>query len=202
MDSDAELPDAGAIPAEGSRAHELLVAVVEYVQAEGRVDLSLRQLAEGAGTSHRMLGYYFGTREQLLGLVMRHLSAEYIKHFAGRRPVTRVEAITGTWERFREPNNRLQTQLLFTLANAASERPDIEIPALTADLDNFTLALTAFGQAEGLPPDRAAREARLIVSSLLGLYLDFYITRGSTRVDDSYEALIEWVQRSSSESQR
>lgn len=185
------------MPEPGTKAHEMLLAVIEYIRGEGRVDLSLRQLAEGAGTSHRMLGYYFGTREQLLGAVMRQLSAEYLARFVGRRPTSRVEAIRGTWEMFRDPNNRLQTQLLFALSRAAAERPDIKIPALTTDLDNFATALTAFGTLEGLDEARAKREARLIVATLLGLYLDFFITQGSPQVDESYEALVEWVTRSS-----
>ncbi|MGX5682749.1 hypothetical protein [Schumannella luteola] len=185
------------MPQPGTRAHDLLLAVLDHIRREGRVDLSLRQLADGAGTSHRMLGYYFGTREQLLGCVMRQLSLEYLARFAGRRPTSRVEAIRGTWEMFRDPNNRLQTQLLFALSSAAAERPDLEIPALTSDLDNFAAGLTALGAAEGLDPERAAREARLIVATLLGLYLDFFITRGSAQVNDSYAALIDWVSRSS-----
>lgn len=185
------------MPGEGTRAQAVLLAVIEVMRARGRVDLSLRQLAEAVGTSHRMLTYYFGSREQLLGLVMRKLSAEYIARFDGKRPTTRVEAIEGTWSMFRDPNNRLQTQLLFTLASFAAEQPDVEIPALTEDLDNFAAALTYFGANEGLDPDAAAREARLIVATLLGLYLDFFVTRGSTRVDDSYRTLLEWVGRSS-----
>jgi AcrR family transcriptional regulator len=185
------------MPAPGSRAHELLLLVLAHIRSEGRVDLSLRQLAHGAGTSHRMLGYYFGTREQLLGYVMQQLSIEYLANFDGKRPATRAEAIAWTWQRFRDPNNRLQTQLLFTLSNAAAEHPDVEIPGLTSDLDTFAAGLTALGMNEGLDVDRATREARLIVATLLGLYLDFFITRGSTRIDDSYSALIEWVERSS-----
>lgn len=185
------------VPVEGSRAHELLLAVVAYLRAEGRVDLSFRQIAAGVGTSHRMLAYYFGTREHLLGLVMLRLSAEYIANFDGRRPTTRVETIQGTWTMFRDPNNRLQTQLLFALANAAAEQPDLHIPALTSDLDNFAAALTHFGIQEGLAPARAAREGRLIVATLLGLYLDDFVSGRTSQADESYEALIDWVARSS-----
>ena len=185
------------MPAAGSRAHDLLLRVLAYIRSEGRVDLSLRQLAQGADTSHRMLGYYFGTREQLLGYVMQQLSIEYLANFDGKRPATRSEAIAWTWKRFRDPGNRLQTQLLFTLSNAAAENPDTEIPGLTSDLDTFAAGLTALGVREGLDVERATREARLIVATLLGLYLDFFITRGSVSVDDSYTALIEWVERSS-----
>lgn len=191
-----ERPSGDEVPAEGTRAHELLLAVVAAVRAEGRVDLSLRQLAALAGTSHRMLAYYFGTREQLLGQVMRRLSADYIAKFDGRRPTTRVDTIRSTWSMFRDPNNRLQTQLLFTLANAAAEQPGLQVPAITDALDNFAAALTHFGVQEGLSSDRAAREARLIVATLLGLYLDDFVSGRPEQVELSYQALIEWVQRS------
>ena len=185
------------MPEEGTRAHDVLLAVVDHLREVGRVDLSLRELAAAAGTSHRMLAYYFGTRERLLGLVMLRLSDEYRAHFAGRRPTTRVETLEAAWSRFRDPNNRLQTQLLFVLASAAAEDPDVDIPALNHDLDLFAGALTHFGVAEALAPEVAAREARLIVSTLLGLYLDDFISRGSERVDDSFAALVDWVGRSS-----
>lgn len=185
------------MPEEGTRPHEVLIAVVDHLRAVGRVDLSLRQIAAAIGTSHRMLAYYFGTREQLLGLVMLRLSAEYLAHFSGRRPTTRVETIEAAWSRFRDPNNRLQTQLLFVLASAAAEDPEVEIPALNHDLDVFAAALTHFGVQEGLDSAAAAREARLIVSTLLGLYLDYFVSRGSDRVDESFRALVDWVRRSS-----
>jgi len=184
------------MPEVGTPPYEMLLAVVDFIKREDRADLSLRQLAVGAGTSHRMLGYYFGTREQLLGLVMLQLSQEYMAHYQGRRPDTRVEAVTLVWARFLEPSNRLQTQLLFVLSSAAAAHPEIEIPALTNDLDNLARGLTALGVNEGLEPARSAREARLIVATLLGLYLDYYITRESGQVDDSYLALVEWVERS------
>lgn len=195
----AEGPSGDEVPAEGTRAHEVLLAVVAAIRAEGRVDLSVRQLAALAGTSHRMLAYYFGTREQLLGQVMRRLSAEYIAAFDGRRPTSRVDTIQSTWSMFRDPNNRLQMQLLFMLANAAAEQPGLRIPAITDDLDNFSTALTHFGVQEGLSADRAAREARLIVATLLGLYLDDFVSGRPEQADASYAGLIDWVRRSSAD---
>jgi AcrR family transcriptional regulator len=47
-----------------------LDAVVEHMAAAGRTDLTLVILAEAAGTSDRMLVYYFKTREALLNEVM------------------------------------------------------------------------------------------------------------------------------------
>lgn len=184
------------LPEEGTRSYDMLMRVVAHVRTIGNVNISLRQLASGIGTSHRMLQYYFGTRENLLSLVMMQLSREYIATFAGNRPTSRAEAIQGTWDMFRDPSNRLQTQILLTLSGAAAEQPDLQLPGLTIDLDNFAMGLAAFGRAEGLPPERAEREGRYIVASLLGLYLDFYITKSQESVDASFQTLKGWVERS------
>src|SRR5579875_2418947 len=49
----------------------LLNAVVEVALVGGITDLSLRAIAEAAGTSHRMLIHHFGSREGLLVEVIR-----------------------------------------------------------------------------------------------------------------------------------
>jgi AcrR family transcriptional regulator len=184
------------LPEEGTRSHDMLMSVVAYLRARGNVNVSLRQISADIGTSHRMLQYYFGSRENLLSLVMMQLSREYIAAFAGNRPTSRAETIQGTWDMFRDPNNRLQTQILLTLSGAAAEQPDLQLPGLTLDLDNFTMGLAAFGRIEGLPADRAEREGRYIVASLLGLYLDYYITKNEESVDASFQTLKGWVERS------
>ena len=48
---------------------ELLERVVAFVADAGLTDLSLRRIAEGIGTSHRMLLYHFGSRAGLLAAI-------------------------------------------------------------------------------------------------------------------------------------
>jgi len=59
------VPETAAGPRE-----ELLGRVVEWFARHGVGDTSLRTLAAGTGTSHRMLIYHFGSREGLLGAVV------------------------------------------------------------------------------------------------------------------------------------
>ena len=188
-----------ALPVAGSRAEAMLTKVVAHFRSTGSVNISLRHLAAEIGTSHRMLRYYFGTRENLLGIVMMQLSKEYIEHFSGKRPTTRVETMDAVWTRFLDPNNRLQTQILFALSAAVAERPNLESPGLNADFDNFAAALGAFGRAEGLEPAAADREARAIVSSLLGLYLDFFVARDIEQIQASFDTVRGWVARSTAD---
>ena len=54
-----------------TRAREqLLDRCIEFLQQTGFGELSLREIAAGAGTSHRMLIYHFGGREGLLAAVV------------------------------------------------------------------------------------------------------------------------------------
>ena len=48
-----------------SPRERLLAKAVDHVAAHGVADLSLRALAAALGTSHRMLLYHFGSKEQL-----------------------------------------------------------------------------------------------------------------------------------------
>src|SRR5215216_6725514 len=60
----------------------LLAAAIDYVLANGFSNFSLRQLAAAIGTSHRMLIYYFGSKEGLLVAVIRSVEAAQRDFFA------------------------------------------------------------------------------------------------------------------------
>lgn len=53
-----------------SPREQLLARVLAWFSEHGVGDTSLRTLAAGIGTSHRMLIYHFGSREGLLGAVV------------------------------------------------------------------------------------------------------------------------------------
>ena len=55
---------------------DLLDKTIAYVAAHGLSDLSLRELAAGIGTSHRMLIYHFGNREGLLAAIVATIEAQ------------------------------------------------------------------------------------------------------------------------------
>lgn len=191
-----------SLPAEGSRAEELLLEVVAELRRQGTVNRSLRQIATAVGTSHRMLQYYFGTRENLLSLVMMQFSKEYIARLDPIPPANRAAQVQRTWDLFRDPANRLQTQLMFVLTQAATEHPDIDIPGLRYDVDGYAAYLAVLGEAEGLSPEVAKQEGHFIIASLLGLYLDYFSAKDDARVDDSFRVLLRWIQHSTDEAGR
>ncbi len=55
---------------------ELLDRVIAHVATTGLADQSLRELAAGAGTSHRMVLYHFGSRAGLVAAIAARVEAQ------------------------------------------------------------------------------------------------------------------------------
>src|SRR5260370_40373449 len=70
---------------ESESKDRLLRAATEYVAEHGVTDLSLRGLAAAIGTSHRMLIYHFGSKEDLLIAVIRTVEEQQRQLLAGFR---------------------------------------------------------------------------------------------------------------------
>jgi AcrR family transcriptional regulator len=56
---------------------QIIEQITGYLIANGMADIGLRKLAEVADTSDRMLIYYFGTKEALLGEVLQAIAAGF-----------------------------------------------------------------------------------------------------------------------------
>lgn len=56
---------------------EILQRLTHYLIENGVADIGLRKLAEVAGTSDRMLIYYFATKDALIGQVLQTIAANF-----------------------------------------------------------------------------------------------------------------------------
>jgi len=174
-----------------SQARErLLAAAVEQAMRGGIADQSLRELAAGIGTSHRMLLYHFGSREGLLTAVARAVEE-------AQRAVVSAEGITGAsarrlWEHFSDPRLWPAERLFFELyAHALFGRPGTE-----GFLDNATepwiaAIEPAIAREAGLDDQTARAEARLAVAVTRGLLLDLLATGDSDAVTQAFERYLQ-----------
>lgn len=64
-----------------AKKQQIIVQLMQYMIDHGLADLGLRKLAEVAGTSDRMLIYYFGTKEALIGTVLQTMAANLAWQF-------------------------------------------------------------------------------------------------------------------------
>src|SRR5579871_5796396 len=90
----------------------LLDAAVEHALTKGIVDLSLREIAAGIGTSHRMLIYHFGSREGLLVAVVREVERRERQALTGTLTAADARRL---WSRLADPALRSQERLFFEI---------------------------------------------------------------------------------------
>ena len=157
----------------------LLAATVEHAQAHGISELSLRQLAAALGTSHRMLVYYFGSRDELLVEVTKAVerqqraSLEELAADDGGDPEARMAAM---WRRLTHPSLWPQERLFFELYGQALQGRPHAAPLLDGIVDDWIEPMAAVLVRQGLTPAAARAEARLALAVTRGLLLDLLAT--------------------------
>jgi AcrR family transcriptional regulator len=180
------VPDAAPGPRE-----ELLARVVAWFAEHGVGDTSLRTLAAGIGTSHRMLNYHFGSREGLLGAVVE--AVEQGEHAAlVELTATHDDPFTAGaafWARVAD-RAEVFAPLFFELSTHAM-RGQPHAAGLRTWLRTGWLDALSDGYLDlGLPPDRARTLALQSLAMARGLLFEVAVTgdRGAADV-----AMARWT---------
>lgn len=160
---------------------ELLGRVLDEVARNGLADRSLRDIAESAGTSHRMLLYHFGSRAELVEAIVETTEAaqrDTLRQLADQVD-SAEELILALWHRVSSDELRPFVRLFFECVALTGGR------GLTDPwLDVAEVVTDRLGVAHD--PDRI----RLGVAVTRGLLIDVLAT-GST--DDATRALEAFV---------
>jgi len=174
----------------------LLDRVLAYAAADGVADKSLRESAAGAGTSHRMLLYHFGSREGLLAAVVGAVEAQQRAVLASLTdaagPADGADLMLRLWDQVSDPRIRPFVRLFFTAVGLAVQG----VPGTQVLLDTLTGPwLAEAGEAVGrlgLPVDPVA--IRLGVAASRGLLLELLAGADPDEVTASYHRLVEMWQ--------
>jgi AcrR family transcriptional regulator len=151
---------------------ELLARVMTHVAGTGLSDVSLRELADGVGTSHRMLHYHFGGRAGLVAAIVEAMEAQQRDALAAMADGAAgpTEVVRTQWAALSRPEMAPFVRLFFeVVALALHDRAGTEgfLAGLTEPwLDAGRRAGEAVGAA--VEPD----ELRLGVAVMRGLLLD------------------------------
>lgn len=156
----------------GTARDDLLDRTIAYVAEHGMSDRSLRELAAGIGTSHRMLNFHFASREGLVAAIVGEVEAQQrlaLAELAAEAP-TPTELIRAQWAQLTDPTLRPAIALFFeVLALAVQGRPGTE-----GFLDSLTEPwLDAAAEiAERLAITTTRDELRLGVAVVRGLLIE------------------------------
>lgn len=174
---------------EGTPGREFLDRITAHIIEHGLSEAALRQLATIAGTSHRMLIYYFGSRDGLLGAVLHELRGAESREIIGTAK-TRMQALQALWDYYTAPERRLEMQIFFHLAGQAAHKPKDSSVFTDAVVATWTEELRHVCEREGIDDASAQAEARLLVASVRGLLLDRLLTRDEIGTGLAFQRLL------------
>jgi len=162
-----------------SRAEELLAAAADLVLQSGLQDLSLRSLAERLGTSHRMLIYYFGSKEAFMQALLRRLRITEQMRLRDyeESPASPAERMLAAWDFLASEPMRAHFKLLFEVYGAAIRDPERYQAFLDDTVREWLPMLEMWGDL--LFPELGERNkagARLQLAVTRGLLLDLLTT--------------------------
>lgn len=165
------------------KADDLLVKIIEIVRRTGLAGFSLDTLAPQLGTSSRMLVYYFGSKDELLGRIVYAVRNDTVDAFANQPATSITEAIDQWWNYYRA--NLADMQFFFHLASRSFEEHDkfeeFSSTAVGLWTSYFHQSLRGVTKTDA----EAQAIARLALATVRGLMVDLLITGDTTRVEDA-----------------
>ncbi|MEE6262416.1 TetR/AcrR family transcriptional regulator [Plantactinospora sonchi] len=176
----------------GSESRNLLLSrAVDHIAAHGVSGLSLRGLAAGIGTSHRMLIYHFGSMEGLLVEVVRQVEERQRAVLANltEDPVTSpADAIRLMWRHLADPALWPLERLFFELYGQALRGRPGTVPLLDGVVQSWLDLNVGLAARWGVPAEAARTHARLGLAVIRGLLLDLLATGDRAGTDAAVEA--------------
>ena len=176
---------------EGPARDQLLGRVVAHAAAAGIAGKSLREIAQGVGTSHRMLIYHFGSREGLIAAIVADIEAQQRAVLAAiaEQASNPREVLLGLWEQLTRPELLPFVRLFFEVFGLVAQgTPGTE--GLRESLTRPWLEDGAVA-AERLGIATDAAEVRLGVAVSRGLLLDLVAGAPLADVDAAYRRFVE-----------
>jgi AcrR family transcriptional regulator len=170
----------------------LLDRVITYLADAGVGDRSLRQIAAGAGTSHRMLIYHFGTRDALLVDVVRAVEERQRAALASMRSHTPRELALEFWQRLADPALAPYERLFFELYGAALAGQESVAPVMGEGEVGGGI-VTSWLADESTFAGLSVAQARMALAFIRGALLDLLATGDRPAVDAAVREFVELV---------
>jgi AcrR family transcriptional regulator len=173
---------------------QLLDRAVAYVAANGITDVSLRTLAAGLGTSHRMLIHHFGSKAGLWVEIVRSVEERQRGMLAAVLPdpeVPPAEALRAWWRHISDPSLWPNERLFFEMYGQALQGRPETADLLDGVVESWIDPIARISIERGVPPAMARSHARLGIAVTRGLLLDLLATHDVEGVDAAMDSFID-----------
>lgn len=178
------------------RPEELLQAITVYAVKHGLAGLSLRPLAKAVGSSPRVLLYYFGSKEQIIAAIFRHVQQWQRQTLILAGESNGFSDIARrAWQQIVNPRNERGLQFFFECYGQAVRNRKAYKDFLHACFDDWVERLSTLFIDAGADRGRSAAMATILFTGLRGFALDYCATRDRVRVEDAFELWLELMQK-------
>jgi AcrR family transcriptional regulator len=171
----------------------LLAAAVDYAAEHGLADLSLRALAAGLGTSHRMLIFHFGSKEGLLVEVVRAVEAQQralLEQLRAAPEQDLLDRVRAFWQQLTSPALWPYERLFFEVYVQGLQGKQPATRLLEDAIQAWLTPMADLLTSQGVPVQEAQTEARLAIAVTRGLLLDLLATGDLAAVDAAMDRFI------------
>ncbi|MGG5257711.1 TetR/AcrR family transcriptional regulator [Phycicoccus avicenniae] len=175
---------------------DLLGRAVVWFTEHGVGDTSLRTLAAGIGTSHRMLNYHFGSRAGLLGAVVEAVERAERETLLGLAATHAdpFEAGALFWQHVAD-RAAVFAPLFFELATHAMRAEPHAEPLRAWFAEGWSDALSDAYRRLGVDGDRAATLALQSLAMARGLLFEVAVTGDRAAADAAMDGWTAMVRR-------
>lgn len=175
---------------------KLLAAANEYIHHNCLSDVPLRQLAAELGTSHRMLLYYFGSKEGLMAELMKTVEQESMRFFIDLRDnqeFSPTEKLWRFWHFIIDPTRTMGSRLWIEVFSQALGGRGYSGDLLSSIIDSWVEPLGYICEQLGTPSDDAQAEGRAVLGVVHGLALQLLATNNREAADHAFSRFLEML---------
>ena len=134
-------------------------------------EMSLREIAARAETSHALLRYHFGSLPGVLAAMLKAQRARDNKALVeAARQSTFDEFVLAIWRAYTRPEQLLRVRGFFHVVGLAAYSPE-HFREFIDSLDDLTKVLASLAEREGLDAEEALTLATVTVAAIRGLLL-------------------------------
>ncbi|MBB4685731.1 TetR/AcrR family transcriptional regulator [Amycolatopsis jiangsuensis] len=142
-------------------------------------EVSLREVAARAQTSHALLRYHFGSHSGVLAAMLKaHRSRDNAVLFKTARQGTFDDFVVAIWRTYTRPKQLSRSRGFFHVAGLAAYRPE-DFGEFIDSLDDLTTMLASLAEREGAGAEEALTLATVTIAAIRGLLLREVLNPGT-----------------------
>ncbi|MEU7267659.1 TetR/AcrR family transcriptional regulator [Streptomyces albidoflavus] len=168
----------------GSARERLLARLLDaFGEALPPPEMSLREIAARADTSHALLRYHFGSLPGVLAAVLQaQRSRDNEALLEEAQQGTFEDFVAAIWRTYARPEQLSRVRGFFYVAGLAAYGPE-DFREFVESLDDLTVTLSSLAEREGLDVREARDVATVTVAAIRGLLLQEVLAPGTRSKD-------------------